>query len=350
MENHDEANFAALESKKAADQADVSITTETVGVEDKRSIRQRRWSPLESITVRNFKAIKEAVIPLDRVTILVGANGCGKSSVLQAVHWAARAASYIQPRQSKEMVPFEKLDYVPSSEPLETLHNGELKSDASSTPVEVAFLHLPSNEEILQATVRIRAARNRGGITVYVDGGNAVTPFKQRFQFITAYLPGLAGLAEKETVLAQPSLRRQAASGDAGGCLRNVLFNVQNRRAGEDDAAPGNERLRSLNELIQRVHPGVSVEISFNPQEDYYISAYVRTDAMSGRSRPLETTATGILQVVQIFAYLKLFEPKIMLIDEPDAHLHPDKQERLIEALEKAASEYDTQIILTTHS
>ncbi len=39
-----------------------------------------------------------------------------------------------------------------------------------------------------------------------------------------------------------------------------------------------------------------------------------------------------------------------MLIDEPDSHLHPDKQERLIEALERAAREYDTQIILATHS
>ena len=57
-----------------------------------------------------------------------------------------------------------------------------------------------------------------------------------------------------------------------------------------------------------------------------------------------------MLQVVQIFAYLIMFEPKVMLIDEPDAHLHPDKQERLIEALERAAPEYDAQIILTTHS
>lgn len=57
-----------------------------------------------------------------------------------------------------------------------------------------------------------------------------------------------------------------------------------------------------------------------------------------------------MLQVVQIFAYLILFEPKVMLIDEPDAHLHPNKQERLIEALERAAPEYNTQVILTTHS
>lgn len=66
--------------------------------------------------------------------------------------------------------------------------------------------------------------------------------------------------------------------------------------------------------------------------------------------RPLETLATGVLQVVQIFAYLLLFSPKILLIDEPDAHLHPDKQERLIEALERAARDFGTQIILTTHS
>jgi energy-coupling factor transporter ATP-binding protein EcfA2 len=39
-----------------------------------------------------------------------------------------------------------------------------------------------------------------------------------------------------------------------------------------------------------------------------------------------------------------------MLIDEPDAHLHPNKQERLIEALERAAPEFSTQVVLTTHS
>jgi energy-coupling factor transporter ATP-binding protein EcfA2 len=98
------------------------------------------------------------------------------------------------------------------------------------------------------------------------------------------------------------------------------------------------------------VHPGVQVDVAFDEREDYHISATVRTDGFAGQSRPLETAATGVLQVVQIFAYLILFEPKVMLIDEPDAHLHPDKQERLIEVLERAAPEYETQIILTTHS
>lgn len=65
---------------------------------------------------------------------------------------------------------------------------------------------------------------------------------------------------------------------------------------------------------------------------------------------PLELAGTGVLQVVQIFAYLVLFKPSILLIDEPDAHLHPDRQEKLIRAIEAAASEFKTQVVLTTHS
>ena len=334
-------------------QASTEISTSSpsiVEIADTRSVRARRWSPLESITVTGFKAVKEATIPLDSVTILVGPNGCGKSSVLQAIHWAARAASYVLPKNTKEMISFERLDYVPSSEPLTTLHKGELKSDSASSPVEVVFTHRPAGEESIQATVRIRAARNRGGITAYMDGGSAVTPYKQRFQFITTYIPGLAGLSEKESILAQPTLRRQAASGDAGGVLRNILLNLRSRRQGEADESQGRERLAKLNELVSQVHPGVHVDVAFDEREDYHISATLRTDDLADYSRPLETAATGVLQVVQIFAYLILFEPKVMLIDEPDAHLHPNKQERLIETLERAAPEYNTQIVLTTHS
>jgi len=226
-----------------------------------------------------------------------------------------------------------------------------VRSDSSSTPVEVVFSHRPIGEEVIQATVRIRAARNRGGITASMDGGGAVTPYKQRVQFITAYIPGLAGLSERETILAQPTLRRQAASGDAGGVLRNILLNLRSSRVDEVDDVGGQARLRQLNGLINQVHPGVSINVSFDEREDYHISASIRTEEFLGHQEiPLETAATGILQVVQIFAYLMLFEPKIMLIDEPDAHLHPDKQERLIEALERAASDYDTQVILATHS
>jgi predicted ATP-dependent endonuclease of OLD family len=39
---------------------------------------------LQSVRVRRFKGIGDATIPLGRVTLLVGPNNAGKSSVLQA--------------------------------------------------------------------------------------------------------------------------------------------------------------------------------------------------------------------------------------------------------------------------
>lgn len=346
-----EQEFASASDQAISHVADIPVAT-AMAIPDVRSQRGHRWSKIESITVENFKAVKSALLPLGNVTILVGPNGSGKSSVLQAVHWAARAASYIQSKNTSEMMSFERIDYLPSSEPLKTAHRGELKSERASTPVTVVFGHAAVTVETApaSATVKIYAARNKGGITASISGGDAVTPYKQRASFITAYIPGLAGLSERETLLAQPQLRRQAASGDAGGVLRNVLLNLASRTSAEADQEEGAKRLARLDSLVGEVHPGISLKVSFDEREDYTISAGYVDAGQGGDLRSLETAATGVLQVIQIFAYIILFRPRIVLIDEPDAHLHPDKQERLIEALEKAAAEFETQIILTTHS
>jgi len=46
---------------------------------------------LTEITVKSFKGIKTATLPLRDTTVLVGPNNAGKSSALQAIHFAARA-------------------------------------------------------------------------------------------------------------------------------------------------------------------------------------------------------------------------------------------------------------------
>ena len=91
-------------SLNAFDEPESETTIEEISgtrVVDTRSTRAKRWTSLTGISVRSFKAAKEAEIPLGNVTILVGPHGSGKSSVLQAIHWAARAASYVLPKKSK---------------------------------------------------------------------------------------------------------------------------------------------------------------------------------------------------------------------------------------------------------
>lgn len=43
-------------------------------------------------------------------------------------------------------------------------------------------------------------------------------------------------------------------------------------------------------------------------------------------------------------------ENKVLLLDEPDVHLHPDLQHKFVEFVEKIATEFDFKIVLATHS
>jgi hypothetical protein len=69
----------------------------------------------------------------------------------------------------------------------------------------------------------------------------------------------------------------------------------------------------------------------------------------SGRI-PIELAGTGVLQSVQILSYVHYFHPSVIILDEPNSHLHPNNQRLLCKLLQGVAEERDTQVFLTTHS
>ncbi len=50
---------------------------------------------LESVRIERFKSIDDTTIPLGRVTLLVGPNNSGKSSVLQAIQFGVSVVQSI---------------------------------------------------------------------------------------------------------------------------------------------------------------------------------------------------------------------------------------------------------------
>lgn len=48
---------------------------------------RRRVGVIHAVEIRNFKNILHQRIELDRLTVFVGANGSGKTSVLEAINW-----------------------------------------------------------------------------------------------------------------------------------------------------------------------------------------------------------------------------------------------------------------------
>ena len=71
---------------------------------------------------------------------------------------------------------------------------------------------------------------------------------------------------------------------------------------------------------------------------------------VGGTITPIELAGTGVLQAIQILAYVHYFHPSVIVLDEPDSHLHPNNQRLLCKLLQLVAEERDTQVFLTTHS
>jgi ABC-type multidrug transport system ATPase subunit len=88
--------------------------------------------------------------------------------------------------------------------------------------------------------------------------------------------------------------------------------------------------------------------VVFNEDVTEFIEVYVISKNLK---LPIDSVGTGILQTIQIFAYLEYFKPKILLLDEPDSHIHPTKQRLLANELYKRTKiDIDLKIIISTHS
>ena len=93
--------------------------------------------------------------------------------------------------------------------------------------------------------------------------------------------------------------------------------------------------------------PDYEIEVKFDPNVDEHIEAKVINNEVS---LPIDSCGTGILQAIQILAYYYLYKPQLLILDEPDSHLHPNNQRVLAKLLKQLHDETGCQLIISTHS
>ncbi|KPN64333.1 hypothetical protein AKJ29_17035 [Aliiroseovarius crassostreae] len=237
--------------------------------------------------------------------------------------------------------------YIPSPSYKDAGNDGVFGNFKASPRMDVMLKATASNGDNETAKLWLKAARNEG-LSVQVPSANAITSaIRDRDREFSTYIPGLAGIPLSEERRATSIVLRQAAAGDANTVLRNVLLLL---KQAEDAAIAHDEApLSELTERVSAAIRGTEFRILFDDQSDYTISAQFKTAGMTDW-RPLELAGIGFLQTIQIFAYIVFFKPRLLLIDEPDSHLHPDAQGRLIREIASASEKHDCQVILTTHS
>jgi predicted ATPase len=299
---------------------------------------------LTAIRVENFKAIKDVKIDLTDVSLLVGSNNSGKSSLLQAVHFASRAMNQASEANKQSTISLREMEYVPTEMYSELSHNSNWGNRRDQPESRVAFELTgddgSGNIRTLSATAALKSARNEGiALNPSIDS-RLIQSFRGRNVVFSAYIPGIAGIPLQETFASKRNVYRKAASGDSNVVLRNILYLLG--------------RNKVLDKTIERIREvyqdkSISVLVDFDNNADYNFRASFNIKGMISH-KPLELAGTGMLQALQIFSYLYLFKPKIILIDEPEAHLHPPLQTRLLMVLQAAVQELGSTALITTHS
>ena len=298
-------------------------------------------SQLTSITIRRFKRLGHFTLNLNDVNVLIGANNSGKSSVLQAMHFAVAVAQTskllggVPWRQGIYELSFNptQLLYSPVADVMTLATGGHLVEDRNQR-VEVTFMDSDNNT----CTVAVRRGRNRN-IAVAIEGralGETLQSIQNPF---SVYAPGLAGVPREELYMSPGRVRRVVARGDANLVLRNVLLMLKRQDGnGWDQFADD----------LREVFPDLYLSVEFEDDTDEHINARFRI--ADGPTLPLDAAGTSILQATQLLAYVTLFKPSILILDEPDSHLHPDNQRSLCKVINGLASARDFQIVLSTHS
>jgi energy-coupling factor transporter ATP-binding protein EcfA2 len=153
-----------------------------------------------------------------------------------------------------------------------------------------------------------------------------------------AFIPGLVGVLVNEpyaTIARRNSLANQ---GRYSEIFRSSLQQLKNKDT---------SLVKQINRWLADLFDVKITNVTFDPKTDEFVTVKYSHGEIDF---DVVSSGAGLQQVIQILTYIYLTQPKILLIDEPDAHLHSRLQARLGEVFRRVATDLDAQVFLSTHS
>jgi AAA15 family ATPase/GTPase len=295
------------------------------------------------ISISKFKKINSAKLTLGPLNIFIGANNSGKSSFIQAIQFAVSSCQTLQLNRvgwtggnSKRMA-LESIEflYTPTRH-IENLYHGQVLTGARKSE-DRKKMRFSFNENAQISTLEILRGRN-GGFTTILTGkslGDRISSLATPF---CVYVPGLAGIPVQEKYEVPISIKKSATRGDSNNFLRNIILDISEKP----------DIWNKFKASVASIYPNVEINAVFNKNTSEFIEVNVKSN---GHVLPIDSVGTGMLQVIQVFAYIEYFNPSLILLDEPDAHIHPTKQKALAyELIKRTVENPELKVVFSTHS
>lgn len=310
---------------------------------------------LTELRIKNFKRLGDVRIPLGRTVVFIGPNNAGKTTALQALAlWEAGLRAWVRRHGIGGARAAGKRPGVPIN-----------RRDLVAAPVPSALF--------LWNGLRVRRSRKDPGtdrqmtenvrIAVGVSGVSAGKGWSCGFEFDYAneesfycrpcgdggpnleeaakvrasFLPPMSGLAEQEYIKQPGEIDVLIGQGQTAQVLRNLCL------AAARDAGAWGRVAGAVRQMFG---------VTLHPPEVIPGRAEITMSYGDGRGMELDLTCAGrgFHQTLLLLSYLYANPGRVLLLDEPDAHLEILRQRQIFDVLCAAAEEQGSQVIIASHS
>ncbi|MGV1791682.1 ATP-dependent nuclease [Rhizobium sp. A37_96] len=338
---------------------------------------------IKSIRLTRFKRFSNTTIELHPkgLSFLAGGNNSGKSTLLQAIAVWEFCRFVLEMEKGRESL----LPNFPGQ--------GLGLSDDEFSPIAVASLkHLWTNlksqiageegyslaiectwidRNAAEKRLKLALALTNDRLFIKTADTNLTTHDKLPS---VAYLPPFAGIVSRENQMSGAERRSMIGRGLAGGVIRNLILDMYKANQRERvRLKAGKTKIKNSDlaklrredpwEILQATMARIfGTQLDVDPFNELYHS-YIRVKCIKGtwderkftrfpnfQPRDLMAEGSGFLQWLSVYTLALSPNVQTLLLDEPDAHLHPSLQSQLVDALEEIVGMSGKQVLMATHS
>lgn len=287
----------------------------------------------------NFKALRDVQITFDsRLTVLVGPNGSGKTSVLEAIQFLGKYAL-----QNRDPEPFgiaTPLGSMPAYGWSADPHTVFDESALRGARFEVVCGSQSGPEVICRYSNKREGEAQRHGFQ-FLEGG----------KLISGMLPQLAQIRSATLLRLDPAHLRYPSSprsippetAPSGSGLASTLAYMLRKYP---------EKFQAITDALRRVIPNVlRIRLDLEPFSGQFGDVLL-FDFRGVSAVPARSASDGTLIVLGLLtAIIASDGPKLILLDDLDHRLHPKAQMDLVGLIRELLDQFpDLQIIATAHS